>query len=99
MSVQLRGKRVAYDNIAQGSAAGGSGGSLVERTIAGETVSYIEMPGGGYRTSTSTGEVWHSNVNSGSSVTDQTADGTVAGGAHPENIIAQGTTMTVEKLG
>ena len=99
MSVRLRGRKVGYDNIASGSAYGGSGGSLGERTVAGETVSMVEMYGGGYRTSTSTGDVWHSNVQAGSSVTDQTADGTVAGGPVIENIIAQGTTMTDEKLG
>jgi hypothetical protein len=32
-------------------------------------------------------------------VTDQAADGTVAGGAIAENVIAQGTTNTEEKLG
>lgn len=93
MSTVLRGKRAAYDNIANGSATG------PERTIAGDTVSKVEMPGGGFRTSTSTGDEWHTNVAGGSSVTDQVADGTVAAGAVPENLVAAATTNTNEELG
>jgi hypothetical protein len=93
MATRLRGRRAAYDNIASGTATG------AERTISGDSVSKVEMYGGGFRTSTSTGDEWHTNVEKGSSVTDQAADGTVAGGAIAENVIAQGTTNTEEKLG
>lgn len=100
MATRLRGRRTGYDNIAQGEVYGGpSGGSLGERTVAGDTVSKVEIHGGGFRTSTSTGDEWHSNVAQGSSVSDLVADGTVAGGAMPENVVAAGTTNTEEKLG
>lgn len=99
MPAKIRGKQVAYDNIAQGSAYAPSNAALGERTIAGETVSYHEMYGGGYCTSTSTGDVWHTNVAAGASVTDTVADGTVPGGAIGENLIAVATTMTLERLG
>jgi hypothetical protein len=88
MSFTSRGRRCAYDNIAAGSATG------PERTIAGETVSPQEMFGGGYQTSTSTGDVWHTNIQTGASVTD---------GNGPENMgdgTATGTTdPTDERLG
>ena len=64
MSTTLRLRRAAYDNIAAGSATGR------ERTISGDTVSRIEMFGGGYMTSTSTGDTEHSNVAVGASVTE-----------------------------
>lgn len=76
MSRTLRGRRVAFDNIAAGAATG------VERTNA-DTVSLFEMPGGGFCTSTSTAETWHSNVKSADLVTDQ-AEITVV----PENTVA-----------
>ena len=93
MSRSVRGRRASYDNIASGSATG------AERTISGDTVSKVEMHGGGFRTSTSTGDEWHSNVEAGSSVSDQAADGTVAGGAMPENLVASATTNTEENVG
>lgn len=93
MATKQRGRRAAYDNIASGSATGG------ERTISGDTVSVVEMPGGGYRTSTSTGDAWHTNIKVGTSTTDDVADGTVAGGAQAENLVAAATTNTDEKLG
>lgn len=83
----LRGRRQAYDNIASGSATGS------ERTIAGETPA-IQMHGGGTMTSTSTGDVGRSNVEAGSSVTDQVSPNTV-----PENLLAGGVAPTDENVG
>jgi hypothetical protein len=88
MSRTLRGRRVAYDNIAAGSATG------AERTISGDSVSPVEIHGGGFQTSTSTGDVWHSNVEAGSSVTDQVSPATV-----PENTLAVETAPTNENVG
>ena len=88
MAVTSRGRRTRYDNIAAGSATG------PERTVAGDTVSPVEIHGGGYQTSTSTGDVWHSNVEAGSSVTDQVSPGTV-----PENTLAAETAPTNENVG
>lgn len=93
MATRLRGRRAAYDNIASGSATGR------ERTIANTSVSKVEMYGGGFRTSTSTGDEWHTNVAVGSSVTDQAADGTVAGGAVAENITVVEVSPTQEIVG
>lgn len=93
MAHNIRGRRTAFDNIAQGSATG------AERTIAGDTVSKVEMPGGGYRTSTSTGDEWHSNITPGVSVSNDAANSTVASGALAENIVAAGTTNTEENPG
>ena len=76
-----RGRRVRYDNIAVGSRI-----LTPENTIAGQTVTVVEMYGGGFMTSTSTGDVWHTNIKSGSSVTDQ-----VSPGVPMENIIVTGT--------
>ncbi len=90
MATRLRGRRAAFDNIAVGSATG------AERTIAGDTVSPVEMPGGGFRTSTSTGDVWHSNITIGVSVSNDAADGTVAGGALAEQNVQVGVTNTEE---
>lgn len=92
MAVTLRARRTAYDNIAAGSTAG------AERTIAGDTVSRVEMHGGGFRTSTSTGDVWHTNVAPGSSVSEQ-ALSAVVGGELPENVVVAGTTNTEENVG
>lgn len=86
MSTILRGRRDRFDNIAKGDAAG------IERTVAGETPA-IEMYGGGKCTSTSTGDVDHSNVLAGSSVSDQVSPGTV-----PENMTA-GVAYTDENTG
>lgn len=93
MAYRLRGRRNAYDNIANASATG------AERTISGETVSKVEFYGGGFRTSTSTGDEWHTNIAAGTSVSDQAADGTVAAGAVFENITVAATTATDERLG
>lgn len=93
MAISARGRRTAYDNISVGNAVG------AEKTISGDSVSKVEMPGGGFRTSTSTGDEWHTNVAQGSSVTDQAADGTVAGGALTENLVAAATTNTEERIG
>ena len=81
MSTVIRGRRVRYDNIAVGSAL-----TTPERTIAGQSVTVVEMYGGGYMTSTSTGDVWHSNISKGSSVTDQ-----VSPGVPMENMIVKAT--------
>ena len=89
MAFTLRGRRVAYDNIAAGSATG------AERTIAGQDVSPVEVHGGGYRTSTSEGDVWHTNVAAGASVSDQ-AHSAVVGGELPEQVIQAGVTNTNE---
>lgn len=70
MSYTQRGRRVAYDNIAQGAATG------PERTYT-DTVTNIEMHGGGTMTSTSTGDVNHTNIAVGVSVSD---------GLGPENM-------------
>ena len=68
MAVIQRLRRTAYDNIARGSATG------VERTVAGETVSWLERHGGGRYTSTSTevgsGGLGQTNVAAGTSTTD-----------------------------
>lgn len=93
MAIVKRGRRHHYDNIAAGTAMGR------ERPISGDTVSKVEMHGGGYRTSTSTGDEWHTNVAAGSSVTDQAADGTEEGGALPENTVVAATTNTEERTG
>jgi hypothetical protein len=92
MATKIRGRVAAYDNIAKGDATG------AERTIRGDSVSKVEMHGGGFRTSTSTGDEWHSNLVAGTSVSNDAADGTVAGGAVPENM-HNGTTGTVERTG
>lgn len=76
-----RGRRVRYDNIAVGSAI-----TTPERVIASQTVTVVEIYGGGFMTSTSTGDVWHTNVKVGSSVTDQ-----VSPGVPMENVIVTGT--------
>lgn len=76
MAITKRGRRERYDNIAIGSATG------PERTISGETVSPVEIHGGGFMTSTSNAEVWHTNVAVGSSVSD-----TDAVSEPPENIV------------
>lgn len=86
MPVTLRLRRTAYDNIAAGSAAG------QERTIAGNTVSPAERYGGGYYTSTSTGDtdVGHTNVAAGASTTDDNVG--------PENMTV-GVDPTDENVG
>lgn len=65
MALTVRGRRTAYDNIANGSAAGR------ELTIAGDTVSKQEMYGGGYMVSTSNNEHQITNIaNDGVSTSD-----------------------------
>ena len=85
MSVTSRGRRTRYDNIAAGEATG------PERTVAGDSVSRVEIHGGGYQTSTSTGDTEHSNVEVGSSVSDQAT--------LPENTLAVATAPTDENVG
>lgn len=68
MSTTLRGRRVRFDNIANNSAL-----TTPEKVISGQSVTVVEIYGGGFMTSTSTAEVAHSNVAAGSSVTDQQA--------------------------
>ena len=77
MAVTSRGRRIRYDNIAVGSATG------PERTIAGQSVSPAEMHGGGFQTSTSNGNVWHTNIAAGASVSDQPAVS-----VYPENLMS-----------
>lgn len=91
MARTLRGRRASYDNIAAGSATG------TERTIADDTVSKVEMYGGGFRTSTSNAEEWHSNVQQGNVVTDQGATN-IVGDEIAERIVATATTNTEERL-
>jgi hypothetical protein len=92
MATRLRGRRAAYDNISVGNATG------LERTIANTTAVKVEMYGGGFRTSTSTGDEWHTNVAVGSSVTDQAGVTNLAGGAIAEVLIA-GVTDSQENVG
>lgn len=77
MSVTLRGRRTAYDNIAAGSATGR------ELTIAGDTVSKQEVYGGGYMTSTSNNEHDITNIAGPDGVS--TSDSDFQG---PENLVA-----------
>ena len=92
MAITSRGRRLRYDNIAVGEATGR------ERTIAGDTVTPIELHGGGYATSTSTGDVWHTNVAGGVSVSEQGHEA-VAGGELPEQVVQAGVTNTEENVG
>jgi hypothetical protein len=82
MSTVLRGRRIRYDNIAQGSAL-----TTPEKVITGQSVTVIEIYGGGFCTSTSTGEAWQNNVKAGASTTDE-----LAPGAMQENIVVANTT-------
>lgn len=93
MATINRGRRAAYDNIARGDATGR------ERTISGDTVSKVEMYGGGFRTSTSNGDEWSNNVVAGTSVTNAEGVTNVAGGAIHEHIVVAATTNTEELLG
>ena len=90
MAVTLRARRTRYDNIAAGSATGN------EFLVAGETVSRIEMHGGGVRTSTSNAEAWQTNVQAGVSTSEQ-GQGAAVGGEMPENIVVVATTGTDER--
>ena len=92
MATTQRARRTRYDNIAQGSATG------PERTIAGDTVSKVELHGGGFCTSTSNGDEWHSNVQAGVSTSEQALMNAV-GGELPENIVVAATTNTEENIG
>ena len=86
MAFTSRGRRQAYDNIAAGSTTG------YERTRT-DTVSRFERYGGGFYTSTSTGDAveGHSNVAAGQVVTDDDLG--------PENIIVAGTAFADENVG
>jgi hypothetical protein len=77
MSITLRGRRVAFDNIAAGAAI-----STRENTILGESTSVVEVYGGGTLTSTSTGEMNITNiaVDAGVSTSDAEFQG-------PENLV------------
>ena len=81
MSTVIRGRRVRYDNIAIGSAL-----TTPEKVIAGQTVTVNEIYGGGFMTSTSTGDTWQSNVKAGTSVSDE-----VSPGVMQENLVVKGT--------
>ena len=66
MAKTIRGRRANYDNIAAGSVAG------FERTFT-DTVTRNERLGGGFYTSTSTGDEGspeHTNIAAGASVTE-----------------------------
>ena len=66
MALTKRGRRTAYDNIARGSVAG------FERTFT-DTVTRNERLGGGFYTSTSTGDQGspeHTNIAAGASVSE-----------------------------
>lgn len=65
MSFTQRNRRQAYDNIASGQATG------AERPISGESVTVVEIYGGGKMTSTSTGESDHSNIAAGTTVSEE----------------------------
>ncbi len=84
MAFTDNGRRTAYDNIASGSATGR------ELNHLGETVSVINQQGGGTMTSTSTGEAFHTNIEAGTSVSD---NGT------PENIAQADAVPAGERLG
>jgi hypothetical protein len=77
MSVTLRGRRTAFDNIAAGSAI-----TTRENTILSESTSVVEVYGGGTLTSTSTGEMNITNiaVDAGVSTSDAEFQG-------PENLV------------
>ncbi len=86
MSFTQRNRRVAFDNISSGNAAG------PERLIAGDTVSVIETFGGGTRTSTSTGEQNHTNTVIGEVVSDGVGpdNNNVGNAAGDENVAIGG---------
>ena len=75
MTLTVRGRRTAYDNIAVASATGR------ELTIRGDTVSVQEVYGGGYMVSTSNNEHQITNIviDAGTSTSDAEFQG-------PENI-------------
>ena len=80
MSVTNRGRRTRYDNIAVGSAI-----STRENTILGNTVSRFEAYGGGFFTSTSTGEMQITNIRDEGNSGDATSTSD-AGFQGPENM-------------
>ena len=90
MSVTLRGRRAAYDNIAVGSATGR------ELTISGDTTSHNEVYGGGHVNSTSTAEKDITNIaiDAGTSTSDAGFQGpenlTVAEDPGNENVVVGG---------
>jgi hypothetical protein len=81
MSTVQRGRRIRYDNISVGNAL-----TTPEKVISGQTVTYNEIYGGGYMTSTSTGDVWQNNIKVGTSVSDE-----VSPGVMQENLVVVGT--------
>lgn len=86
MPVTKRGRRTAYDNIAAGAAAG------FERAFA-DTVTRNERLGGGFYTSTSTGDEGspeHTNIAAGSSVSESN---------DPENLKVAGSADGDENVG
>lgn len=82
MAVTERGRRTRYDNIAAGSAI-----TTKENTILGNTVSVVEVYGGGTMTSTSNAEANITNIRDegGSGDATSTSD---AGFQGPENMTA-----------
>ena len=84
MAYTERGRRTRYDNIAAGSAI-----TTKENTIAGNTVSVVEVYGGGHMTSTSNEERDITNivVDSGTSTSDAGFQGpdNMTGGVDPTN--------------
>lgn len=85
MPVTKRGRRTAYDNIAAGSTAG------FERTFT-DTVTRNERLGGGFYTSTSTGDELegHTNISAGSSVSESN---------DPEQLVVAGSADGDENVG
>ena len=88
MAYTERGRRTRYDNIAAGSAL-----TSKENTINGNTVSVVEVYGGGTMTSTSNEErdITNINVDPGTSTSDSIFQG-------PENL-AVAEDPTDERLG
>jgi len=86
MSVTNRGRRTRYDNIAVGAAI-----TSRENTILGNTVSRFEQYGGGFYTSTSTGEMQFTNIDASGTSTSNTA-------LTPDNMTA-GVDPTDENVG
>lgn len=86
MAVTDRGRRTRYDNIAAGSAL-----TTKENLILDNTVSRFEAHGGGFYTSTSTGEMQFTNIDASGTSVSNTAPG-------PENMTA-GVDPTDENVG
>ena len=84
MAKTIRGRRASYDNISRGEATG------FERTFT-DTVSRNERLGGGFYTSTSTGDTLagHSNIAAGASVSESN---------EPENVKVAGSADGDERV-